>query len=395
MLINPVDDYIANSSLCSYYDPQTFSKRYSKDTNPLNLFHLNIRSLNKNVDLLLLFLDSLKVDFHVIVLSETWLNDPSEMLPVDGYKSYHSVRTDRKGGGVSVLVRDTIQSQLLPQFTLNNYKLEMCAVSLQIDSTVYNVLGVYRPPGNSIADFNTDFFHLISDDWLSNHFTAILGDFNIDMSDPNPPESIDSFISEFNMLHFLPTISVPTRICNNSSTLIDHIWINSLASYWAGVFPIHLFDHHPIFICLSHLLKKNSKDLIKTKFRCHSVANLAKFDRCVADLVEEFDYDGSADIERLTENFHDMLFSAYNTCCPVKHKVISLKRSRSPWLTPALLASIDRKQELYRLSKADDRYIPLFKQFRNVLTSVIRRAKAKITMISSTPVLAILKKLGK
>lgn len=376
MLGGSIDDDLENNA-CSYYDVKDFCKQFPQGRGSLNLFHLNIRSLNKNLDELLILLDSLKTEFQVIVLSETWLNDPSEFITLDGYKDYHSVRSNGRGGGVSILVRNNIHSQLLPQFTLNNNVLEVCSVELCINSSTYNVVGVYRPPGSSVADFNNTFFHLLAENRLSNNCTTILGDFNIDMSDPDPPENVENFIAEFNLLHFLPTITVPTRVSNNSATLIDHIWTNTLASYLTGVFPIHITDHYPTFICLNHLLKRHSDKIITIKFRSHNEPNLLKLENRMADLLHEFDNDSEDNIDERTRKFHDILFKAYNTCCPIKNKRISLKRIKRPWLTTALLASIDRKQELYKLSRLDLRYVPLFKKFRNTLTSVIRKAKAK------------------
>lgn len=62
-----------NSVSCNYYTIQTFNDLQS--TEKFSLFHLNSRSLNKNLSNICDFLSVLKNDFSVIGFSETWLND--------------------------------------------------------------------------------------------------------------------------------------------------------------------------------------------------------------------------------------------------------------------------------------------------------------------------------
>ena len=69
----------------------------------LSIIHLNIRSISSNIDEFIAYLATIEVDFDVICLSETWLNSDK---PYDcyfpGYKSFHSMRSNRRGGGVAI-----------------------------------------------------------------------------------------------------------------------------------------------------------------------------------------------------------------------------------------------------------------------------------------------------
>ena len=374
---DPAFHYCNVDSRCSYFNQLSFNTTFKSDNASLKLFHLNVRSTSKNFDELMIFLHSLKTSFHVIVLTETWLNDPAEFLDVAGFRAYHSVRTGKRGGGVSVLVRDDLKSQLLPQFTLVNQLYEMCSVCIKVASKQYNILGLYRPPENSIVAFNQSFFNLISSDAVLNNFHAIIGDFNVDIGAANPPDSTQSFISEFTSLHFIPAISVPTRVHNHSKTVLDHIWLNSVSTFSSGVFPVHISDHFPIFICVSNVFKQSEKEMLHTKFRCHSEANLQKFAERVSLLVDEFPEVEGGDVNVLCENFHSTLYKAYHETCPIKTKYISAKRLKNPWLSDELLSSISRKHEIYRLCQRDSQYLPLFKRYRNALTTAIRDAKKK------------------
>ena len=43
-------------------------------TDRFSLIHLNARSLNKNLDHLIVYLDTLKYSFDIITVTETWAN---------------------------------------------------------------------------------------------------------------------------------------------------------------------------------------------------------------------------------------------------------------------------------------------------------------------------------
>lgn len=77
-----------HQGLCNYYNEEefnTFSGNLFNEgyKNTFSTFHLNIRSLPKNYDLLVQYLSILNHAFSVLALSETWLNDD--------IASYHSI----------------------------------------------------------------------------------------------------------------------------------------------------------------------------------------------------------------------------------------------------------------------------------------------------------------
>jgi hypothetical protein len=252
----------------------------------------------------------------------------------------------------------------------------MCAVKLTVNKKEFNIFGVYRPL-ESQSDFNTFFFALINKASILNSNSIFLGDFNCDISAPSLPESSETFISEFRSFHFIPVISVPTRLGSNGSvTLIDHIWTNSMTPYEAGVFPIDVSDHYPIFLSLPGAML-NSEEKIKCKFRCHSGGTLGDLKLEVSRISEQFGvYDG-LDAGEACGRFCDLLFAAYERTCPIKTKIISIKRLNNPWLNDELQETINIKHKLYRLSMMDSSYCDTHVYYRNKTTVDIRNAKRK------------------
>ena len=57
-----------------------------------------------------MYLNSLKLNFSVITLCETWLSENNVGLySFDGYKHEYRYRQNRSGGGVSIFIKDNYQ----------------------------------------------------------------------------------------------------------------------------------------------------------------------------------------------------------------------------------------------------------------------------------------------
>ena len=155
--MNPLDDldpdlnHFNEFKECKFFSQREFNDKFSNSKNSLGIIHINIRSINKNLDEFLAFLSQLSFCFSVVILTETWLMSRSDWLEVEGLNGYHSIRSDRRGGGVSVLVRDDIKSSLINEWCINDDIFESCGVKLFIGKDTYYVMGVYRAPSSNIS----------------------------------------------------------------------------------------------------------------------------------------------------------------------------------------------------------------------------------------------------
>ena len=86
---------------------------------------------------------------------------------------------------------------------------------------------MYRPPHTatvqltSFIDYFTDRLSLLN----VRETTVVCGDFNINLLSINSNEHYNTFFADTLSSSFLPTITLPTRLSNNSS-LIDNIFVN-------------------------------------------------------------------------------------------------------------------------------------------------------------------------
>ena len=68
----------------------------------LSLIHLNIRSLSRNFDCFVAELETLKIKFDIICISETWMHKNSPDLYFHDYVAHHNMRSFGRGGGVAI-----------------------------------------------------------------------------------------------------------------------------------------------------------------------------------------------------------------------------------------------------------------------------------------------------
>ena len=76
---------------CAYFETRALRESFSNNHSDLKvIINVNIRSFNKNGDELLVLLQQLGVNFEIIILTETWLNEELAWLDIPGYVAYHS-----------------------------------------------------------------------------------------------------------------------------------------------------------------------------------------------------------------------------------------------------------------------------------------------------------------
>ena len=102
-----------------YYTINKFNKdyfNYNKRKNNLSLFHTNIRSSSHPKINLKSYLSALNIEFNIIRLSENWDKQDTgtiDLRNLPGYIHHHYIRSDKRGGGVSLYVKNGIQYKLI------------------------------------------------------------------------------------------------------------------------------------------------------------------------------------------------------------------------------------------------------------------------------------------
>jgi len=355
---------------CSYYTGESFTNNLSiSSDNSFSVLHHNIRSFGRNFDELSVFLDGINYQFHVLVLTETWFSTDT-VAAIEGYCAYHSFRTGRTGGGVSVYVSDKLVSRQLSDVIFGGDAYEICAVDVCCNGESICIIGTYRPPCD--ADFEhhlNNFVDILVDFNIQNKKVFICGDFNVDTLIDNTKSRL--FSDAMQSLFLLPVISIPTRVTDDSGSLIDNIWTNQLSVTISGVFVVDITDHFPIFTVIQRVAEQN-RYLLKY-FRDHSATSLARLDTTVEEFVNNYVFVGEINGEM--SNLLSNLMSIYNDCCAIRSKNYSIKSLTKPWINREVRRLIDRKHCLFRQYRSGFCSFQFYNSFKNKVCSHIRNAK--------------------
>ena len=173
-----------------------------------------------------LFFSILRVFFFsVIYFSETWVDEVGNSLyELANYISKHQVRDDRKGGGVSIYIHNSLSFKVLSNLCINSVDIESLSIESSLDnkrSTFVNVL--YRPPNGKIEPFETFLVKLLSSVQKANKDLYIAGDFNLNLLDHESNKKVHDFLNIIYRNGMIPTTNKPNRVTITIATAIELI----------------------------------------------------------------------------------------------------------------------------------------------------------------------------
>ena len=133
---------------------------------------------------------------------------------------------------------------------------------------------------------------------------VFMGDFNINFLEFESNSDVDDFVDTLTSHLILPVISLPTRITQNSQTLIDNILISPTHDFvQCGNLTVGLSDHLPQFL----FLDRSKQNLNSESSRLYQ--DWKNFDRenFILDFFE-FDWISAINLEREDPDYSFNLF---------------------------------------------------------------------------------------
>ena len=364
-----------------YYTADSFINKFKpklkKDS--FSLLHCNIRSAPRNLKKLENYLESLDMNFTIVGLSETWFSDSTaDLYSIDNYVNVNNFRNDKRGGGVSLLVKNGIEFE--GRSDLNTFNDDIESVFIEVDKNVVHsdkniVVGViYRPPNTNLDNFLLYMDNLLGSISRENKFCYLLGDYNLNLLNCDKHEKTNQFIDTMFSFHFAPLINKPTRVRENSATLIDNIFTNNLESKSnQGILYTDITDHFPIFYGCESLYTKSSDQYV-TK-RMYYDENVSKFVN-ILRAANWDDVNASTDPQQAFSNFHKKFHDAYLQSFPMKTLKLNY-RNRKPWLTNGLKSAIKHKNNLYANYKSHPtkKAELIYKNYNRQLNGILFKAE--------------------
>ena len=301
---------------CKYYSGNYFNDNQIS-INCLSFIHLNARSLNSNFKEIEDYLSSLNHKFDIIAISETWANESNEQtFTFHGYDAFHTVRKNKRGGGVALYVTQELACKLLycKSFVVNDI-LECVTIEILLAGQKNVIVTcVYRSPDSNVDVFS-EYIEQLFTDLSMRKSIFVCGDVNIDILKHESNIAAKSFLDT---MYSMYSIDRPTRISNHSFSLIDNICTNVVnQTTLSGILLSDITDHLPIFVLCNyptHIQRNSSRYVKKRIVNDLALASLS------ANLANEHweTVFRSVDVNRAYEEFMSIFPNFIILICPSK-----------------------------------------------------------------------------
>lgn len=268
-----------------------------------------------------------------------------------------------------MMISNIMQCELISEFSLITPDYEVVTVK----SGSYIISTCYRPPSGDISNFLVFLDRFLEFITFHRYQLILGGDFNINMLLDSSIKT--EFETTLNFHCCQNTIALPTRITENTETLLDLFITNvDIECVLAGVITYAISDHLPIFLSLEQTIKA-TENSHKYTYRRINPVTLSSFRQLVTDTNWD-DVFIDENPESAYNTFMNKFTAAYDVSFPHKTHTLSNK-ARKPWVSKEILKLIRQRDRLYgRFIKTRcPNLLKLFKEFRNYVTKELRAAK--------------------
>ena len=385
--IQLVNGFSKDNYTCNYYHEESIndlSRKHSAKS--LKVFHQNIESFGKNSNELISNLDCLNFTFDIICLTEVRRTSLAliEMVFPD-YLIYLDNPATAKGGVALLLKKNKFSNitelgpgtgfDLKGKCNCTHCLIENKWLRFNINNQVVIIGGIYRHPKGNIEHFNNALNNVTSK-INDNTLAIVLGDININLISEN--EKVQTYINNFLAKNFIPCITLPTRIRNYSTTLIDHIFIKNPRKLIqnkcsSGNLIFDITDHLPNFMFLNiEVPLINDRPYI----RLFTENRIKLFNDNLANETDLISNNDLVEVDSTYELFSNNYLKLFNKYFPyVKQSRKSFKDK--PYITREIKTSIKIRNTLYKkhLNNPTDLNTEIWRRYRNKTTQTIKRAQ--------------------
>ena len=273
-LLRPISMEDIDNSLwsdkCDYWEMEQCANLNPKNYNFI-VMQLNIRSLLSNateLKILLTKLEQKNSSVDVILLCETFLNKNTERLVnIPHYQLYSTCRSNHKGGGTAILIRDGITHKRRKDLDIMIEKeVESTYVEMTAKCGKWIILGsVYKSCNTNDEKLKTHHAEVCSKikQEKYNKELVVGMDHNMDLLNSHEHRRTQQFLDILLNNDLIPTITRPTRITKTSATLIDNVFISKMLqqSFDSMILIEEISDHLPSLVLMKQTKMRNKDPL--------------------------------------------------------------------------------------------------------------------------------------
>ena len=203
------DAHVKTDSRCDYYVEDKFNEMlHSKfrNDNYFSIVHLNIRSLQNKLGDLTTLLANLDIRFSIVGITETWLQESTHNVDIDGYDFVYKNRSSKSGGGVGLYVSNNLNFKIRDDISgLNDGVMETLFIEIIRPHGKNIIIGaIYRPPSQNVNDFIVNFNEVLVKVSREHKICYLMGDFNLNLLNHQNHHATGEFLDGLHSCMFTP-----------------------------------------------------------------------------------------------------------------------------------------------------------------------------------------------
>ena len=372
-----MDNYIKNyvplhHDACEISNVCQFRAKINEFPVSLKVFHINICSIAKNLDELMIFISSLNEQFDIIVLTETFIIYDISIFNIPNYNFLYNASNINRNDGTAVFIR----SNLDYQYDICNIGLiKSIQIKLNLNQTDFFITAIYKSQDVNCNEFieNLDVYLRT---FPETSCQVLIGDINIDIL--KQTNVSDEYLNCLYAHGFLSYINKITRVRNQQKSCLDHLFIKSAKKQikvGSFIYKYKLTDHYPIIGFIEINKPKVESMTATSNNRVYTDYHKMKQKMQVPNFWDSFYL--ARDVDQATEVLINKINSTLEICTKVVRQTAQ-NPPKNSWMTKGLLKSVSIKNKMYTQYLQNPTNIDLlnnYKRFKNELTKLIKKVK--------------------
>lgn len=271
----------------------------------------------------------------ILMVTETWMTARSVQQSefrsaLSGYSFFNCPRRGRKGGGISVIVRDNLRVEA---DTSHQHKtFEVIDLKIRFLSVLIHLAVIYRPPpsvknGCTVNEFLEEFGSFLECAAVAPGVLMMAGDFNFHVDNDNDPDA-GKFLDLLTSFNLKQHVTSPTHekghtldlvITRDSEDILRDLTVDSC-----------LQSDHSLILFRSCISRPRPQVVTRV---CRKTKSVTRDDLLHAIADTPIPLPGpEVDVETLVQNYNTTLQQVLNDVAPEK-EVRFVDKPKAPWYT--------------------------------------------------------------
>ena len=272
-------------------------------------------------------LNTINFKFNVICLQESWITDNSDLwqIQLPGYNCIIQGKSSSEKGGLVIYIDTRFKYEVL--INLNEYEywegqiIKVTGGGLPKEIIIGNIYWPPRMLHDQIRQFINELTVLMTN--IENKNEVIFaGDYTLNLLKINENEACSDFFEMLTTHSFYPQITLPTRFCHTTGTLIDNFFLKTKKQSTktkVGILLKTLSDHQPYFILLDITINKEATPkFIQINVQTEKAMTKVNNEIIASEIHNKLDKSRSADTNLNYDIIHDAILISKEKHMPCK-----------------------------------------------------------------------------